>query len=281
MTVSEFVHHTLPRIGVYAGAVVLAFLCGFPLLWMFITSIKPDREILSLIPTFWLSDPTFGAYARLFTQTKFVTYFTNSIFVATATTLLTIVVGTLAAYAITRFRFRGREFVATMMLFTYMFAPIMIVIPFYILMRKAGLANSHLGLILAYTTFCLPFCMWMLRSFFQSIPLELEEAAMIDGATRPQAVVRVIVPLALPGVIAVSIFTFIVAWNDYLFVRVLIGRDELKTLPVGIQDLYESTITDWGMVMAAGVMITIPALIFFVTVQRYLIAGWGAGGVKG
>lgn len=104
---------------------------------------------------------------------------------------------------------------------------------------------------------------------------------MIDGATRPQAVVRVIVPLALPGVIAVSIFTFIVAWNDYLFVRVLIGRDELKTLPVGIQDLYESTITDWGMVMAAGVMITIPALIFFVTVQRYLIAGWGAGGVKG
>ncbi len=123
--------------------------------------------------------------------------------------------------------------------------------------------------------------MWLLRSFFQSIPLELEEAAMIDGASRPKAVRLIIVPLALPGVIAVSIFTFIVAWNDYLFVRVLIGTDNLKTLPVGIQDLYESTITDWGMVMAAGVMITIPALIFFLAVQRYLIAGWGAGGVKG
>jgi ABC-type glycerol-3-phosphate transport system permease component len=138
-----------------------------------------------------------------------------------------------------------------------------------------------LGLILAYTTFSLPFSMWMLRSFFQSIPLELEEAAMIDGASRPKAVRLIIVPLALPGVIAVSIFTFIVAWNDYLFARVLIGADNLKTLPVGIQDLYESTITDWGMVMAAGVMITIPALLFFLVVQRYLIAGWGAGGVKG
>ena len=154
-------------------------------------------------------------------------------------------VATLAAYGITRFRFRGRETIAGTMLFTYMFAPIMIVVPFYILMRGAGLTNSHLGLILAYTTFSLPFSMWMLRSFFQSIPLELEEAAMIDGASRPKAVRLIIVPLALPGVIAVSIFTFIVAWNDYLFARVLIGTDNLKTLPVGIQDLYE--IDDHGL----------------------------------
>jgi ABC-type glycerol-3-phosphate transport system permease component len=123
--------------------------------------------------------------------------------------------------------------------------------------------------------------MWLLRSFFQSIPLELEEAAMTDGATRPQAVARVIVPMALPGVIAVSIFTFIVAWNDYLFARVLISSNNLKTLPVGMQDLYTSTVTDWGMMMAAGVVITLPALAFFVMVQRYLIAGWGAGAVKG
>ena len=162
-----------------------------------------------------------------------------------------------------------------------MFAPIMIVVPFYIVMRGLGLVNTHFGLILSYTTFSLPFSMWLLRSFFQSIPIDLEEAAMIDGASRPQAVIRVILPMALPGLIAVSLFTFVVAWNDYLFARVLIGSDDLKTLPVGIQDLYESTVTDWGMVMAAGVMITIPALIFFVMIQRYLIAGWGAGAVKG
>ncbi len=271
----------LAWIGRHCAALFLVLLCGFPLLWMVLTSIKPDREILTAVPTFWTTQPTLDAYGRLFEQTKFLTYFWNSIVVAGGATLLTIIVGTLAAYGITRFQFRGREFFAGIMLFTYMFAPIMIVVPFYILMRQAGLTNSHLGLVLAYATFSLPFSMWLLRSFFQSIPLELEEAAMIDGCSRPQAVLRIIVPLALPGVIAVSIFTFIVAWNDYLFARVLIGADDLKTLPVGIQDLYESTITDWGMVMAAGVMITIPALIFFLAVQRYLIAGWGAGAVKG
>ncbi len=272
---------TLAWIGRHGAALLLVLLCGFPLLWMVLTSIKPDREILTAVPTFWTSEPTLGAYERLFEQTKFLTYFRNSIVVAGGATVLTVFVGSLAAYGITRFQFRGRELFASLMLFTYMFAPIMIVVPFYILMRQAGLTNSHMGLILAYTTFSLPFSMWLLRSFFQSIPLELEEAAMIDGCSRPQAVLRIIMPMALPGVIAVSIFTFIVAWNDYLFARVLIGADDLKTLPVGIQDLYESTITDWGMVMAAGVMITIPALIFFLAVQRYLIAGWGAGAVKG
>ncbi|MBM3521491.1 MAG: carbohydrate ABC transporter permease [Alphaproteobacteria bacterium] len=273
--------HVVERVTIYGGAALLAFACGFPLFWMALTSVKPDREIITATPSIWTAAPHLDAYRRLFDQTKFETYFVNSIWVAGGSTLMTILVAVLAAYGITRFRFKGRESIATVMLFTYMFAPIMIVIPFYIMMRRLGLTNSHLGLMLSYASFSLPFSMWLLRSFFQSIPLELEEAAMIDGASRPQAVARVIVPMALPGVIAVSIFTFIVAWNDYLFARVLIGKDELKTLPLGIQDLYESSITDWGVIMAAGVMITIPALVFFVSVQRYLIAGWGAGGVKG
>lgn len=278
---SPVARHLVERAAIYGGAALLAFACGFPLFWMALTSIKPDREIITATPSIWTAAPHLDAYRRLFDQTKFDTYFLNSIWVAGGSTLMTILVAVLAAYGITRFRFKGRESIATVMLFTYMFAPIMIVIPFYIMMRKLGLTNSHFGLMLSYASFSLPFSMWLLRSFFQSIPLELEEAAMIDGASRPQAVARVIVPMALPGVIAVSIFTFIVAWNDYLFARVLIGKDELKTLPLGIQDLYESSVTDWGMIMAAGVMITIPALAFFVSVQRYLIAGWGAGGVKG
>jgi ABC-type glycerol-3-phosphate transport system permease component len=265
----------------YAMAGAILILCGFPLFWMFVTSIKPDAEILTVVPSLWSDNANFDAYRRLFSQTRFLIYFKNSILVAGAATLLTVFVAVLAAYGITRFRFRGRELVSGAMLFTYMFAPIMIIIPFYIMMRQYGLTNTHFGLILSYTTFSLPFSMWLLRSFFQSIPLDLEEAAMIDGASRPIAVARIVVPLALPGVIAVAIFTFVVAWNDYLFARVLIGTDTLKTLPVGIQDLYESTITDWGMVMAAGVMITIPALVFFIAVQRYLISGWGAGAVKG
>jgi ABC-type glycerol-3-phosphate transport system permease component len=262
------------RVCVYGAAAVLLTVCAFPLAWMVITSIKPNREILTAVPALIPSTVQFDAYVRLFTTTNFLTYFYNSVFVAGTATIL-------AAYGITRFRFRGRELISTTMLFTYMFAPIMIVVPFYILMRQAGLVNTQIGLILAYATFSLPFSMWLLRSFFQSIPLDLEEAAMTDGASRPQAVARVIVPLALPGVIAVAIFTFIVAWNDYLFVRVLVSSDSLKTLPVGMNDLYVSTVTDWGMMMAGGVVITLPALVFFVIIQRYLIAGWGAGAVKG
>jgi ABC-type glycerol-3-phosphate transport system permease component len=266
---------------IHGAAALLALFCGFPLLWMLITSLKPDSEILTAEPIFWPSRLQLDAYLRLFEQTNFAVYFVNSVKVAGAATLLTILVATLAAYAVTRFRFPGRELVAGTMLFTYMFAPIMIVVPFYIMVRSAGLMNTHTGLVLSYTSFSLPFSMWLLRSFFRSIPLELEEAAMIDGASRPQAVARIVVPLALPGVIAVSIFTFIVAWNDYLFARVLIASDRLKTLPVGMSDLYNATVTDWGMMMAGGVVITIPALVFFVLVQRWLIAGWGAGALKG
>jgi len=269
------------RLWVYGTAALLTTICGFPLAWLILTSIKPDREIFTSEPTFWTDRPSLDAYARLFEETNYLTYFFNSIVVAGSATLLTIIVATLAGYAITRFRFPGRETIAGGMLLTYMFAPIMIIVPFFILMRGIGLTDSHLGLVLSYTTFALPFSMWLLRSFFQSIPIDLEHAAMTDGASRPQAVWYVIVPLALPGVIAVSIFTFIVAWNDYIFTFILITSDDLKTLPVGLFDIYTSSVTDWGMITAAGVVITLPALVFFVFVQRYLIAGWGAGGVKG
>ncbi len=269
------------RLWVYGTAALLATICGFPLAWLILTSIKPDREIFAAVPTFWTDLPSLDAYARLFEETNYLTYFFNSIIVAGSATLLTIVVATLAGYAITRYRFPGRETIAGGMLLTYMFAPIMIIVPFFILMRGIGLTDSHVGLVLSYTTFALPFSMWLLRSFFQSIPIDLEHAAMTDGASRPQAVWYVIVPLALPGVIAVSIFTFIVAWNDYIFTFILITSDDLKTLPVGLFDIYTSSVTDWGMITAAGVVITLPALVFFIFVQRYLIAGWGSGGVKG
>ncbi len=198
-----------------------------------------------------------------------------------ATVGLTLTVSAAGAYSLTRFRFPGRERIAGLILLTYMFAPIMIMIPFYILVKQLGIVNTHLALGLSYTTFCLPFCLWLLRAFFQSVPIELEEAALVDGAHRGRAVWHVVLPLALPGIIAAGIFTFILAWNDFLFALVLISSDELKTLPVGVNDLFNATIVDWGMIMAAGVMITVPAIGFFVGVQRHLIQGWGSGGLKG
>ena len=265
----------------YLGAAILVFQAAFPFFWMASTSLKPPGEVFAQPPSFVPQAPTWENFWRLFTDTNFLVYFRNSLVVAGLAVGLTMLVGATGAYSLTRYRYPGREQIATLILCTYMFAPIMIVIPFFILVKKVGIENTHLALVLALSSFCLPFALWLLRAFFETIPIELEEAAMVDGASRLRAVVYVVVPLALPGVIATSIFTFILAWNDYIFTRILISADELKTLPVGVQDLFHSALIDWGLIMAAGVLVTIPALAFFVVVQRHLVAGWGSGGLKG
>jgi ABC-type glycerol-3-phosphate transport system permease component len=271
----------LGRALLYVGILGLAAQALLPLLWMLSTSLKPPREVLATPPTLLPAAPTLENFARLLNQTAFVSYFLNSMTVAGLTVLLTMAVGSAGAYSLTRFAFPGRESIARLILCTYMFAPIMIVVPIYILARRAGIVDTHTALVLSYSSFCLPFSLWLLRAFFQSIPLDLEEAALVDGAGRLRALIYIVAPLALPGLIATSIFTFTLAWNDYIFTRILIISDELKTLPVGVQDLFSAAVVDWGLVMAAGMLITIPALAFFMAVQRHLIAGWGTGGLKG
>jgi ABC-type glycerol-3-phosphate transport system permease component len=265
----------------YGGGALLFLLAAFPLLWMLSTSLKPSGEIFATPPGLVPRAATLENFQRLFADSNFLTYFRNSVVVSLATVLLALAVSAAGAYGLTRFAFPGREQVAGLILLTYMFAPIMIVIPFYILVKQLGIVNTRLALVLSYTTFCLPFCLWLLRAFFQGIPLELEEAALVDGASRPRAVWHVVLPLAVPGLIATGIFTFILAWNDFLFALVLVTSDELKTLPIGVNDLFNATIVDWGMIMAAGVVITVPTIAFFVAVQRHLVQGWGAGGIKG
>jgi ABC-type glycerol-3-phosphate transport system permease component len=265
---------------IYGGAGLFLLVSAFPFFWMISTSFKPLREIFVFPPYFFPKEVTLASFEKLFGQTNFIYYFRNSVYVSSSATLLTMLVASGGAYSLTRFRFMGREKIASLILFTYMFAPIMIIIPFYILIRKIGLANTHLSLILANTAFCLPFSLWLLRTFFQSIPPVLEEAALMDGANRFRAVLHIILPLALPGIIATAIFTFILAWNDYIFARILITSDKLKTLPVGVSDLHNAAVIDWGMIMSAGMLITVPVLIFFIFIQRYLIAGWGAGAIK-
>ena len=271
----------LGRALVYAGAIGLAAQAILPLLWMLATSLKPPREVFATPPTLIPAAPTLENFTRLLGQTAFVAYFLNSVTVAGLTVILTMAVAAAGAYSLTRFAFTGRESIARLILCTYMFAPIMIVVPIYIMARRLGIVDTHTALVLSYSSFCLPFSLWLLRAFFQSIPLELEEAAQVDGAGRIRALLYIVAPLALPGLIATSIFTFTLAWNDYIFTRILIVSDELKTLPVGVQDLFSAAVVDWGLVMAAGMLITIPALAFFMAVQRHLVAGWGTGGLKG
>jgi multiple sugar transport system permease protein len=263
------------------AAALLVIFAGFPFAWMISTAFKESQEIFATPPSLLPRSFTLDNLQRLFAETKALTYLKNSIVVSLSTVAVTTAVATPAAYSLTRFRFPGREQLAGTILFTYMFAPIMIIVPFYVMMRFLGLTNTHLGLVLAYTAFCLPFSLWMLRTFFQSIPIDIEQAAMVDGANRVQTVLYVVLPLSLPGVIATSIFTFVLTWNDYIFARILISADELKTLPVGIADLYNASVVDWGMIMAAGLLILTPVLAVFFLIQKYMVVGLGAGALKG
>ena len=271
----------LSRAGAWALRLGLFAFCAFPLYWMVVSSLKVSHELLASPPTFWPHEWELRAYRKLFYETNFWVYFQNTIIVSALTTVIVIAAGVIGAYSLTRYAFRGRTLVARVTLLAYMFPPIIMLVPLFLLARELGLVNSLPGLALTYISFSLPYALWILRAFFQSIPLELEQAALIDGANRAQALAYIVMPLALPGIIATAIFTFIVAWNDFLFALVLIGQDELKTLAIGINEFFHMAVVDWGLIMAAGVMVTIPALIFFVAVQRYHIAGWGAGGLKG
>jgi ABC-type glycerol-3-phosphate transport system permease component len=260
---------------------VLVFVCAFPLIWMASTSLKPSQDILDWPPRFIPRRVTLEHFEGLFTQTSFPTHFVNSVVVSGWATGISVVLASMAGYGLTRYRFWGRDFIASSILLAYLFPQILLFVPLYIVFRTLNLNNTHLALVVSYVTFSLPFAAWLLRAFFESIPLELEQAAMIDGASRWRAVIHVVLPMALPGVIATSIFTFIVAWNDFLFARIFVTSEHLKTLPVGIQDFFAMAVVDWGLIMAAGVMVTIPALIFFVSVQSFLVKGWGAGAMKG
>lgn len=260
---------------------IIVILSALPLVWMTSTALKPSTELLVWPPTLIPQHSTLRNFVQLFELTDFLIQLRNSVWVTFWATGLTLVVATLGAYSLTRFKYPGRDAIAATTLFTYMFSPIMIIVPIYIIMYKVGLTDTHTGLVLSYTTFSLPFSLWLLRSFFLGIPMELEEAAFIDGAGRFKTIAFVTLPLALPGVIATGIFTIILAWNDYIFARILVSSSRLKTAPIGMQDLHLAARTDWGMLMAAGVTLTVPTLIFFIFVQRYLVQGWGAGGIKG
>ena len=253
-----------------------------PLFWVFISSIKPDTETYAFKQTILPRHPTLENYRTLLRVTPFKTWLKNSAILSGATTLAVIVLSSMAAYSMSRFRYRFFEFFGRMTLLAYMMPPIILVVPVFFILFKLGLVNSHLGLLLVYIGTRLPVGLWMLRSYFQGIPIELEEAAMVDGATRFQAFRKVILPQALPGMIATGIFTFSVTWQEFLFASILIFSSKKQTLSAGVATfLSEDWIYSWGMLMAAGVLVSLPLVLAYTFLQRYLIAGWGGGGVKG
>jgi multiple sugar transport system permease protein len=253
----------------------------FPFYWMVNTSLKPTAEVFQSPPAFYPSHWTFAGYVNIWATRLMGRYFLNSTVVSLGSTLLAMMLSALAAYGFSRFRLRWEQPLILLLLLTQMLPGTLLIIPYFQLMAKLHLINSYLSLILAYVSFALPFSTWMLMGFFRSIPLELDEAAMVDGCGRVGAFWRVILPLSLPGLVAVAIFTFLLAWNAYVFALVLTTDPKMFPLPVGIANMLGEYQVVWSEMMAAAVLATLPVFVLYGFLERYLVQGITAGAVKG
>ncbi|MCK4816010.1 carbohydrate ABC transporter permease, partial [bacterium] len=257
------------------AVIVFLVLCAigfalFPLLWALISSLKPESELIQA--QLIIKHITLRHYNDLFSLTDFAKFFTNSIIVGIIATFLCTIVATFAAYSFTRFTYKWN--VERLSLLVYIVPPVLLVIPIYLIFQRLHLNNSYLGLALSHSTFMLPFATLLLVAYFRGIPVELDEAALIDGANRIKVITNIILPLALPGMVATGIIVFAFSWNDYLYAFTLISVPELRTIPLGIAQFSQSQYMEWGMLMAAAVITTLPMLLFFLFIQRKLLAGF-------
>ncbi len=257
---------------------VIIAVWAFPYLWMFLGSVKPTQEIIST-QLVWRFTPTLEHYRTIFLKYPFIRFTLNSFLVGFAVTAITMAAGGLTAYGISRFNIGGRPFRLWILLTRMLPSPVL-VIPLFLIFRTLDLINTLTALVIADTTFLLSFAIWILRSFFDEVPEALEEQALVDGGTRFQALVRVILPLASPGFVTTGILTFIFAWNEYLFALVFATATSVKTLPVAAGDFITGYAINWGPVFASGTLVVIPVFILSVLLQRYIIRGLTLGAIK-
>jgi len=264
---------------------LLVIFATAPMLWMLITSFKSQFAALQYPPEYWPSNPTLEHYIRLLSPQndvgrQFLRYMWNSIWVSTLTTIFGVGVAVPAAYAFSRFRFPGRHALFFAVLFRNMFPAVVFLMPLFIMMRWMGLVNTHASLVITYLTFGLPLSIWLLKGFYDNIPVELEQAARIDGCTRFQAFYMVVMPLSAPGIIATAIYSFITAWNEYVYALTFLNDDELLTLPVGLQRFFTEYATNWPGLMAASFIMSVPVVVMFLILQKYFVRALTEGAVK-
>ncbi|MDR5701371.1 carbohydrate ABC transporter permease [Agromyces aerolatus] len=264
----------LSGLGLTIALAALVVICIFPYYWMFITSVKPEDEIFTRTPQLWTTNPTWDRYADLF-QGEFLRQLGNSLIVSLGTVVLTLVFAIGAAYALARLRVRWRTVILIVLLSLQMLPEIVLIIPLFNFAVQAGFINTLIGVIVANLTTSVAFTVWLLRGYLLSIPNELEEAAWVDGASRFGALWRIVLPLAWPGIAAAAIYGFISAWNELLIAVTFLRSDDLRTLPVALQSYFNEYFTDWGGVMAASTLFSLPILIFFGFIQRHLAQGFG------
>ncbi|WP_229757536.1 carbohydrate ABC transporter permease [Paenibacillus marchantiophytorum] len=266
----------------YTVLVVLAVYCLFPFMWMIDTALKPLNEVRTSHPTFLINHVTFDNFTRVLLESKFITFFGNSMYVAFSTTILSLIISIFAGYALSRFgTYRGVKVASLSMLLSQMVPGVLLLIPLYLLMKNYHLLDSYYSMILAYTTFMVPLCTFMLKGYFDTLPYEMEESAEIDGCSRVGIIFRIILPVSVPSLIATALFAFVNAWNEFMFGFVFINDEAHRTLTPGITLFKGLYTTDWGSIMAASVLSVIPVVILFLFMQRYLMDGMTAGAVKG
>ena len=255
----------------------------FPFLWMFITSIKPNAELYNVrMNPLYVLHPTLEHFRYLMRETIFLTWAYNTLYVSILSTAISLITGIMAGYALSRLRFRGAGGIAVGIFVTYLVPPTLLFIPLADVVRTFGLLDSRWSLILTYPTFLIPFSTWLLMGYFKTIPRELEECAMIDGATRLQAMVKIVLPLALPGILSAGIFAFTLSWNEFIYALVFLSSTEIKTIPVGVvSELIRGDVFYWGPLMADALLGSVPVAIIYSFFVEYYVAGLTAGAVKG
>ncbi|TPW70209.1 carbohydrate ABC transporter permease [Schumannella sp. 10F1B-5-1] len=274
------VRRRIEKVGVIIALCLGAVFAGFPVLWMLSSSFKKNPEIFASPPSFITAGFSFDAYVRILTDPEKVRFFINSYAVSLAVTIATLIVAILAAYAFSRYEFPFKKPLNVVIVSVQAVPPITLLIPYFGLMVTLGLYNTYAGLILTYMVFTLPYAIIMMTGYFNTLPKELDEAAKVDGSSSFGALWRILVPISIPGIVSVGIYTFMIAWNEYLFALTLTRTNDMRTVPIGIQLLMGQHSYEWNEMMAMSILGSIPVLLLFLFFQRFFIGGLTAGSVK-
>lgn len=267
------------KVVTYGLLAMFVIMVAVPLFWMVTTAIKTNKELYEDF-SYFPRRPTLENFVRVIVREKLLTNIRNSFSVSMITTLITVIVSSLAAYSIVRYRYPGREWIGRIILFKYLLPSAMLFVPLYVIVTALGLGNTQQGLILTYLTFTIPFCTWMLMGYFRGMPVELEEQAMVDGCTKIGAMLRILLPLSAPGLVASAIFSFTLAWNEFLLALVITMDQSTMTVPIKLSMMVVGDQYIWGQLMAGAVLASIPVGILYFIGQRFVVQGLAAGAVK-
>ena len=260
--------------------ILLSLIAFFPLVWVLLCSVKSSGELTANPTRFLPKEFTLENFAHVIKDLGFAGNISNSLIIAVSTTCIAIVISSMAAYGIVRFFPKLGSIMSKVLVATYMFPPILLAIPYSMVMAKLGFVNTRVGLVIVYLSFSVPYAVWMLVGFFKTVPLGIEEAARVDGANKVQTFVRIVLPLVMPGIVATAIYTFINAWNEFLYSLILINSTDKMTVSVALKSLQGSEILNWGDMMAASALVVVPSVIFFMFIQNKIAGGMTDGAVK-